>query len=162
MDRSNVLFELVKLVAQLVGAIAVARLAVQWALRRYKTEKAWERRLDAYVAAVRCIADMRLVIGQWIDEEIEARPSQPVKELLQKERYAQSLRQLEEGIAAGLLLLPESTTKLLAGLEGKLKRARAMQSYVEDLEAQYAILNDALAALIADGRHVLGPEIAIG
>ena len=53
----NVGLELAKLAAQFFGALVVARLAVGWALRRYKTEKTWERRLAAAVTDARAEAE---------------------------------------------------------------------------------------------------------
>jgi hypothetical protein len=152
-------FEAGKLATQLVGAILVTWLAVGWALRRYKAEKTWERRLAAYVDAVSALSEMRLVVGAWIDEIEESRESAPEATARQIQRYRSAHRRLEEGAAAALLLLPRDTTDLLNGLDRKIEKARRGEIEHDDLESEYAVLSDVLKRITELGRADLGPKI---
>ena len=155
----TLLLEAGKLAVQFFGAIAIARLAVMWALKRYKSEKTWERQLAAYVDAVTALSQMRLVVANWYDELIGALLVSSDTNVHQRERYNASKRKLEEGVAAARLLLPPDTAKLLAGLNEDIENARKGHDQVEDLDRQYAILDRALNRLIDEGRKVLGRDV---
>jgi hypothetical protein len=155
----TLLLEAGKLAVQFLGAIVIARLAVIWALNRYKSEKTWERQLAAYVDAVTALSEMRLVVGSWYDELIGALLMSSDNNGAQRERYNASKRKLEEGVAAARLLLPADTAKLLAELNRDMENARKGHDQVEDLDRQYAILDQALNRLIDEGRSVLGREV---
>lgn len=159
MTVDQVVFEAIKLSAQFIGALVVARLAVNWALRRYKSEKTWERRLAAYVDAVAALSEMRLVVGRWMDEiENRREPSVEVT-AKQRDRYQSARRRLEERMAAALMLLPGETADLLSGLGRKIEKAHQGEDEHTDLDAEYVVLSGTLSSVIELGRANLGPEI---
>jgi hypothetical protein len=159
MTADQVAFEAIKLGAQFIGALVVARLAVNWALRRYKSEKTWERRLAAYVDGVTALSEMRLVVGRWMDEiENHREPPEEVT-ARQRDRYQTAHRRLEEGVAAALLLLPGETADLLSGLDRRIERASRGENQHDDLDAEYGVLSETLNSLIRLGRSNIGHEI---
>lgn len=145
------IIEAVRLAAQLVGAILVARLAVRWALARYKTEKTWERRLSAYVDVVTALSEMKLVVGLWIDA-IEQAHRPRTDEPEQRERYRSAKRRLDEATATAQLLLPSTTSKRLLTLDLEMEKAKRFKDQYEDLNNQYAVIEEALSGVIAEGR----------
>jgi hypothetical protein len=152
----TVAIEVCKLLAQFTGAWIIAKLAVSWALKRYKSEKTWERQLAAYVDAIAALSEMRRVVGSW-SHELSAQvlvTSDP--DISQRDRYRSSKRRLEEGIAAALLLLPPKTADVLAGLDLYVDSIRTEAEQVRELNRQYDALNDTLSKLINEGRRVLG------
>ena len=150
--------EILKLAAQFSGALVIARLAVTWALRRYKSEKLWERRLGAYVDTLAALGEMRLVVGRWHDELISARQANDEQSAAQLSRYQAARRRLDEGVATAALLLPPSSARLLTGLDRDIERSRKGQDQVEDLDAQYGVLDRTIVELTAQGREELGTE----
>lgn len=154
----NVGLELAKLAAQFLGALVVARLAVGWALRRYKTEKTWERRLAAYVDALAALGEMRLVVGRWYDELITDRTVTDEQSAGQLARYQAARRRLDEGVAVAALLLPSESSGLLAGLDRALEASRIGHDQVDDLDRQYGVLDRALKELTRQGRAALGAD----
>jgi hypothetical protein len=159
MQTENIVVEIIKLCIQLGGALLIARLAVSWALNRYKSEKAWERKLAAYVDAVTALSEMKLVVGRWIDELEESRSTSPDWDTMQYNRYQSARRRLEEGVATALLLLPEKTTDLLTGLNRSIESCRGGQDQLLDLEEEYGVLSQTLKQVIEVGRENLGPEL---
>lgn len=155
---TTVWIEILKLGAQFVGALVIARIAVSWALRRYKSEKVWERRLGAYVEALASLGEMRLVVGRWHDELIMARELPEGQGATQRDRYQAARRRLEEGVATAALLLPSPSAAVLAGLDRELEKSRKGQDQVDDLDAQYAVLDRTIIELTAQGRQELGTE----
>lgn len=154
----NVGLELAKLAAQFLGALVVARLAVGWALRRYKTEKTWERRLSAYVDGLSALGEMRLVVGRWHDELITDRHVSDEQSAAQLTRYQAARRRLDEGVAVAALLLPTESAGLLAGLDRSLEASRAGHDQVDDLDRQYGVLDQAMKEFTRHGRAALGAD----
>ncbi len=153
---ANLIAECVKLAIQFVGALLIARLAVRWALNRYKSEKTWERRLGAYVDAVTAISEMRLVVGKWFDHAIMRLEISEEYNKIQGDRYKAARRRLDEGVATGLLLLPRESAELLSDLTQSLDDSDHFNTMEDALDHDYGLLNKALGTLIAQGRTVLG------
>src|SRR5690348_2043032 len=122
---------------QLGGALIVAWVTVRWALRRYKSEKTWERRLAAYVEAAMAIGEMRTIVGRWFDQAIEFRELSEELQSLQRERFQAAKRRLDESEAIALLLLPTETSTLLSSLRKNLDSSRRADSWHEHLDDQY-------------------------
>jgi hypothetical protein len=155
MDNNTLIFESAKLLLQFAGALVIARLAVNWALSRYKSEKTWERRLSAYVDAVTAISEMRLVTARWYDEILEHREPTEENRNIRQERYQKARRRLDDGIAAARLLLANSTADALEDLERKLERNGNQGDLVEALDNEIGHLTEALNLLIEQGRRSL-------
>lgn len=62
------LAELCKMGLQLLGALLVARLAVSWALGRYKSEKMWERETTAVLDLLATLSELEELIAVWLEE----------------------------------------------------------------------------------------------
>lgn len=51
----------------------MAKLAVSWALSRFKSEKSWERRIAAYSHVLNALNEIQHVLGEWEDIEVTRR-----------------------------------------------------------------------------------------
>ncbi len=155
-----VALEGVKLVAQLGGALAVARLAVTWALKRYQTEKVWERRLSAYTDTLAGLAAMRKVIDREIDHyEGESKGE------WDKAKYTKASATVEEVIAIARLILPDDVADRLYQYE--LEFADAVNSFAGEptdvLYPQSKAIEGLIEFLVARGRKDLGGfDLVIG
>jgi hypothetical protein len=156
MSHGQIIFEVAKLAAQFVGALAIAWLTVRWALTRYKSERTWERKLSAYADAVASITEMQAVVGEWFDEAVEDREATEDQQAFQQQRFQTARRRLDESIAAALLLLPKEAADLLHKLKRDLEATRQANTLEQHLDDQYGILQKARAALIDQGRETLG------
>jgi hypothetical protein len=159
MQTEILIFETIKLVIQFGGAMLIAKLAVSWALKRYKSEKAWERKLAAYVDAVTVLSEMKLVVGRWIDELEQRRSASTDWDEMQYKRYQSARRRLDEGFATALLLLPAKTTDVLTELDRSIDSCKQGYDQYLDLENEYHVLSQALKRVIEFGRENLGPEL---
>ena len=146
-------FELAKLTLQALGAIFVARLAVRWALSRYKEEKTWERRLAAYAEVVAALSEMRFIVGKWIDE-IEGHSRNDPTQDSYSERYKNAIRKFEEGTAISSLILESETRGTLTKLENDLDNVNDPDPY-DGYSSMYSLIDDALVELTAQGRASL-------
>lgn len=151
------LWEVIKLGASFVGALAITWLAVGWALRRFQREKAWERRFTTYVDAITAMAEMRLIIGIEIDEiESHREPTDEVREE-RSTRYRLAKRQFEQVEAVSGLLFPPHVAGRIANLTDQIARATATEcGLYEVLNTEYSILDDAIHDIRNEARAALG------
>lgn len=154
MTTEELAWECIKLAAQAVTAFCIARLAVRWALSRFKQEKVWERRLSAQAEIVVALAEMRRVYGRWIDELEMHRIATEDVDREHRERYRGAARKLEEAMSLAQLLLPSETTSMLLTLERNREKLFTGNQY-EDYNRHYRLLDDAIAELIQNGRQLL-------
>lgn len=154
MTWQEIAWEVVKLVAQALTALAVARLAVRWALSRFKQEKVWERQLAAQSDILVALAEMRRVYGRWIDELETHSKSNEDADREHAERYRAAKRKLEEAIPLAQLLLPTEVTRVLNKLEQDRENLYTGDQY-DDYNRHYSLLDDAIAELVQDGRQLL-------
>lgn len=155
MTWEQMVFELVKLAIQAAGAIFVARLAVRWALNRYKEEKTWERQLAAYADVIAALGDMRLIVGRWADETEGATTYTDEYKNLHKDRYRAAKRKFEEALAVASLILPKDTHSLLHKLDMDIEKI-TYDDIWDAYNQEYSLIDDALAELTTQGRDALG------
>lgn len=101
---------------QFAGALAIAWLAVRWALNRYKLEKHWERRMSAYTDVLSALGSVNRIQGIWEAQEFDLPVSsiETAEEL--RKQYWDDRRRLEETIAIARLLLPQSVANAIVEL----------------------------------------------
>lgn len=115
-------WEFAKIAVQLAGAVLVARLAVTWALKRYKTEKAWDREMEALANVVQALSEMDRVIFKWMQEYArETEFSDQYSEELET-RYREARRKFETTAAAAAILLPKEINEALDNLDRQLNQ----------------------------------------
>ncbi|ESY03907.1 hypothetical protein X753_21780 [Mesorhizobium sp. LNJC399B00] len=153
----TIAFEAAKLALQFGGAMFIAWKAVQWALARYKAEKHWERRLSAYSELVAALGAMSRINGIWELEELDIRAptAESTDEL--RARYWAARRRLEETSAVAQLLLSEEVTEILKALEKGLGNVpNRSNSFFEQIQNEWPLIDKANKELIALGRADLG------
>lgn len=156
--------QIVTLVAQFACALIIAKLAVNWALARYKSEKIWERQLAAYADVVSAIADRKVVVDRWVFEiEERTHPSEEHQDA-QRRRYRAARQRFEDGVAMARLLLPDSTSTALAELERRLDQlADPYEDEHRALVDESSALKRAVEVLVIEARAYLAiPALARG
>ncbi|OYD03922.1 hypothetical protein [Rhizobium sp. N4311] len=152
--------ELLRLAAQLVGAIVVAKLAVRWALDRFKSEKLWERQATALVDVVTAMGAMERVTSRWLDDFYSEDGSTT-------EEYKQQLRQLhrdaqlklQEVSAAARLILPRDIADHIRQTDGELESHNECPNYDEALGLDLRVLRASSDALIKMGRRLFDADL---
>lgn len=154
MTWESFVWECIKLAAQAITALVVARLAVRWALSRFKQEKVWERRLSAQAEILVALAEMRRVYGRWIDEIEMHRNSSKEADREHRDRYRAAVRKLEEAMPLAQLLLSKNTSNLLNKLERDRENLYTGDQFA-DYNLHYSLLDDAICELVQNGRQLL-------
>ena len=103
---TQMLFEAGKILIQILGGGFVAWLTVKWALKRFKSEKAWERQTNALADVIAAVTEMRRVTNSWI--QIAASQSEPPAEYEDrlKARYEAAKSRFEDVASVAVLILP--------------------------------------------------------
>ncbi|WP_144223624.1 hypothetical protein [Mesorhizobium amorphae] len=152
---SAVFIEAVKLLLQFCGALYIAWRTVRWALRRYKDEKHWERKLTAYSELTTALATLLNIVAEWEDQEITSRPPHGFTAEALRDSYWSARQKLEEARSTAMLLLPAKIADLLDDLVTALARNDVDESHrheVEQLDKEWKLVKDARDAIVAIGK----------
>jgi len=132
-----------------------AIITVRLALRRFRAERIWEKRLEAYIQVVVALNGMLRVVGQWIDEHIERHELTEATKEARRKQYHECHRKLLEVRAIADLLLSTNTAKLLGDLVNKLDSPARADDYFSSLDAEYGLIREATERIIITGKKAL-------
>ena len=130
----------IAIVASIITAIITARLA----LRRFYSEKWWEKKAEAYSAIIESLHHMK----RYYDEELHAAmagrevPEDREKVLVEESRKAHD--ELKKRIDIGQFVLSEEAVVELAAFEKALKNATNTQIWSEYIIASRDAIDDTL------------------
>ncbi len=138
-------------------AVVTAWLTVQLALKRFRAEKWFERRLEAYSRLVEALHFMHRAsqadVMQWrlrIDPDEESR-----KEL--HERYFKGLEDVRRAADLGDLLFAEDVLVAIAALERALAKAAGVDDgWYDDVDGRAAAVEKALVDIRKIAKRELG------
>jgi hypothetical protein len=99
-------WEVPKLVLQLLGAAFIAWLTVRLALRRFKSEKTWERQISTLADLLVAIEEMHRIAEFRLNAEIEHREIREEQQNDLGTSYGNAMSDFEKGAAMAAVLLP--------------------------------------------------------
>jgi hypothetical protein len=141
--------EIIKLLLQFGGALVVARLTVFWALRRYKSEKMWERETTALIDVLSAIDAIDELMDLWFDEEVRRQEAPEDIQRQRRDTYAAERRKLRSVAAVGAVLLPRSAAEVVRTLLRELDRAaQEREGWTDRLQSDGLALATAREALV--------------
>ena len=152
--------ESLRLVGSLIVGVAIATvsayLAVRWSLKRFATEKLWERKSDAYTSILGTLHEMKRYPDRYMDREIKGREiSEDEKNVLWDE-YKKAHSAVRKQADIGTLIISQEAVEALSLLEKELEAAASANSIFEHVDTQlYALnkcLNDVRKAALTDLR----------
>lgn len=150
---SQFLAEVAKLTAQLGGALLIAWLTVRWALKRYKTEKLWDRETEALVTVLAAIGDLEAVNGRWIQDEVSQAGTTEANDAALRQRYWSAKARLEGVAATATVLLPQEMATIIDTLLKALNKQ--YRDWQEDLFETDSAVATARQELVRLGRQRL-------
>lgn len=115
--------ELLKLIVQFAGALFIAWLTVRWAIRRFKTEKLWERETTTIADVLTALRELEEINYLRMKDYGDETPHTPqfLKELHQRHEAAK--RKLIAVSATASLVLPATVQKALTDYETEILRS---------------------------------------
>ena len=148
-------FEIVKLALQLGGALLIARMAVRWALARYKSEKLWERQTLALAEVLQAVTELDRINSVYFHAEItHSQIENDVREALWKGIQAAE-KQFQKVAATAAIILPASMSLTIEKIEKDYYRTRESQydDFMEQLEAEAKLFSEARESLVRLGQR---------
>ena len=144
-------WEVFRILLGLCTAAGVAWLTTRLALGRYKKEKLWERRFEAYADVVASLGEMRLIWGRWGDDMEGLRSYSDETKSAFNDEYRSAKRRFEQTVAVAQLILPQESATTLDKLARQLEADDGLDPF-EAINAQYGLIDDALGVLVVQGR----------
>lgn len=152
--------EFVKFIAQAAISVSGAFLAAGLASRRFRTEKWWERKANAYTDLVSALHEMKWPSSEGLDAEIEGARHSPeeVEKLWAQFRLAR--RNVWRIADASAFLVSPRVLRSVQQMENALAKAENSKGSYEHLEAQYKAVQTCLDEIKTLGRGELGIKAA--
>lgn len=135
-----------------VSAIAGAR----WAIRRFQTERWWEKKVEAYTKIARALFLMKRYIDAWIyREEMRVEHSDEYKKQLQVD-WAAAVREVDEATVLGSFIISPAAAEILSALKKERDRADIEEDFHDQALIEVKALDVAIPAFTAAARKDLG------
>jgi len=153
---SNVILDIIK--SLLIGAGVsgiTAWITVKLALRRFYTEKWWERKAQAYSEIIGSLAKMRICFDKWWDEQLEYKKTSPEARKRVNEEYTSAKRVIENAVAVGSFIVSEEAAEVLGSLLKELEKQDMRGNWVSDLDRHYGEVIKCIARLREIGKREL-------
>lgn len=157
-------YEVAKLLFQAIGALIVAKVAVSWALDRFKREKIWERQLAAQADVIAALFEMRRLYARWAEREERHGNLSPEIDDEENKRWKIAARRLDEASAIGAMLLPQNICDRLVKLEADREAIIFGPGDVlgDVWNQEYTLIDGAIGDLVERGRNLISPATAQG
>lgn len=152
--------EIIKFLAQ--GAIAVlgAFLAAYLSMRRFRTEKWWERKAAVYTELVEALHHMKWYPSEQIDAAIENRSLPEEDKADYWKKYKEARRNVWKISDSASFLVSPKVNEAIFEMERKLGEARTSEWWFEHAEQQYAAIQKCLDQVKGLARQDLGVKNA--
>jgi hypothetical protein len=142
-------------VGVLVGSFS-AFVSTQLALRRYRSERWWDKKYDAYLVVLNSLHSLLQNIDAY-SRELERDTSATTEQAAERAiRYKNSIEEIERHITLGTFLLRDDAVEALNQLKSGLEDANHVGSLWEYLEASDVAYRAALSKI----RKAAGKELS--
>ena len=139
------------IIAALLPAIVVAIVAsyvtVRLSLKRFYSEKWWEKKAAAYTSLMEALYQHLRYVEEAFENESRDREI-PEERLAQLRKEAEKARtEIERLAAIGAFVISEETVEVISTLLSRLYKARSEDTFFEYLDAELVALRDAMNEL---------------
>ncbi|MCW8865909.1 MAG: hypothetical protein OQK22_13530 [Colwellia sp.] len=147
--------EVAKLIVQIIISVGAAFLAAWLANRRFRNEKWWERKADAYANLIEALHDMKWPSGEHFDAEIEHRKlSKEYSEDLWAE-FKEARRNIWRIAETSSFVVSSEVLVAVQDMEKALSKARNADSWFEHLDEQWGAVDDCIKKIKEIGKKEL-------
>lgn len=138
---------LTSVVPSVVSGATVALLTVPIALRRFRAERLWERRLQAYADVLVALSHVRRYLKEALSEIEESKTLSPEANAALADRANKGIEDIRRAAALGALILDHDGAARLEQLEADLDDPHHNMDLHEEFEADLAVANRAFAEI---------------
>ncbi|WP_261835830.1 hypothetical protein [Vibrio ishigakensis] len=147
--------EIAKLVVQILISVSAAFLAAWLANRRFRNEKWWERKADAYTNLIEALHDMKWRSGEHFDAEIEQRQlSEEYSEQLWSE-FKEARRNISRIAETSSFIVSPEVLDAVQDMDKALSKARNANTWFEHLDEQWGAVDECTKKIKEIGKKEL-------
>lgn len=147
---------LAKLLPSLLVAVLTAFITVRLSLKRFRSERWWERKADSYSRIVESIHQMKA----WCEDQMESiETGREISEEKEKElriKFNKASDEIRRAVDIGSFFISSDSEKVLRDLKKELDKAKHEQSFYEYLDYKFASLKGGLAQIQIQAKKDLG------
>lgn len=136
--------EIAKFLAQAAIAVIGAFLAAHLSMRRFRSEKWWERKATAYSELVEALHHMKWYPSEHIDAELEQREIPEEDKVDYWRQYKTARRNVWKIADSSAFLVSPKVNEAIVQMERELGEARTADWWFEHAEQQYAAIQKCL------------------
>lgn len=148
--------ELGKFILQAAISVGGAFLAAHLAMKKFRSEKWWEKKAAAYAELVEALHTMKWPAGEHLDAEIESRNISQEESSRMWEEFRIARRNMWKIADSSTFLVSGEVITAVREMERDLNSARSDQSWFDHLEEQHAAVNKCLERIKEIGKADLG------
>jgi len=141
---SSVIVDIIK---NLIIAVVVSWITVKLSLRRFYTEKWWERKAQAYSEIIDSLAKMRIYFDKWWDELVECKKMNDEKRKKLNKEYEIAKRIIENAVAVGSFIVSEEADDVLKSFLKQIEKENIQGDWVGDIGRHYGEVSECITRL---------------
>lgn len=141
----------------IVVAIVSSVVTVRLSMRRFYSEKWWERKAEAYTTIVEALFHIHLHIDESIDEGVRGQAISPDRDRTLAMKASEARDHLRRAAALGTFIISPAATDAVSKCLKNLVQADSANNYGEYLDAQ----GDAVSACLSEIRRLAKEDLNI-
>ena len=138
---------IVDIIRSAIIIVVASWITVKLALRRFYTEKWWERKAQAYSEIIGSLAKMRVCFDKWEEELFEHKKTSPEARKRVSEEYASAKRVIENAVAVGSFIVSEEAAEVLGSFLKELQKEDIQGNWLKDLDRHHGEVIKCIARL---------------
>lgn len=138
---------LINAAAAVLIAVISAFVTVKLSLRRFYSEKWWERKAKSYESIMEALHHMKKYCDEQVIAAIEDTKISETREQELEKRRKDAADEVSKAIDIGSFIISDEAVQLLSGLDKELHKAREEETFWEFLDVQSTALGKTLPKL---------------
>lgn len=127
-----------------VAAVGASFFTARFALRRFYSEKWWEKKAEAYAAILEALHYMKRSFDEDHEAEVAGREVPEARKEELQEKYHKADDELKKRIDIGQFVLSDEAVAELSSFQKAYDKASEAESWPQYLEESWLAINDAL------------------
>jgi hypothetical protein len=149
--------ELVKLLVQISVSVGAAFLAARLAAKRFKEDRLWEKKMEAYVELVDALHKMKFPLGEHFDAAIKHRDIDKEYSRELWSEFSLARRNVLRIAESSSLLLSPELIEVVEEMESEISKADNETCWELHLDYQWAAITECLKKV----KKIAGRELGI-
>ena len=157
LNNESIMPDIVQFLISLVSSIIVAILTVQISLRKFYSQKWWEKKAEVYSNIVETLAQME-VSTKHAFERLVGFPGTEEQEKAEYERLRKSRDRIEKITNMGAFIISETAHKRLAVLKHELEESKEKADVGRAIDSDWGAIREAIKELRKCAKQDLAPD----